>query len=99
MERPTYEHLGRGYLRLEWRIVKRLARMAAFGEEVMGPCAGEIIAEDGLPGLRPPEADCGNLAGNHVVVRCRGVDPEVDVLLAHMMEGSVAAKRSRRVNS
>lgn len=71
---------------------------AAFGEEITSPCSGEVItAEDGLPGLRPPEADRENLAGNHVMVRCGGVDPEVDVLLAHMMEGSVTVDPGEEV--
>lgn len=73
-------------------------RYAAFGEEIMGPCAGEVItAEDELPDSRPPETDREDIAGNHVVVRCRGVDPEVDVLLAHMMEGSVAVEEGEEV--
>lgn len=50
---------------------------------------------DGRADLRPPEADRENLAGNHVVVRCAGVD--VDVELAHMREGSVAVKQDEEV--
>lgn len=66
-------------------------RYAAFGEEIYSPCAGEVIeVKDQLPDLRPPEADTENLAGNHVVLRCPAED--VDVILAHMREDSVAVR-------
>ncbi|WP_147675196.1 hypothetical protein [Numidum massiliense] len=41
-----------------------------------------------LPDLIPPKADPGHAAGNHVLLRCGGGD--VQVLVAHMQQGSVA---------
>lgn len=72
------------------------SRYAVFGEEIHSPCAGEVTeAVDGRADLSPPEADRENLAGNHVVVRC--AEEDVDVELAHLKEGSVAAKQGERV--
>ena len=72
------------------------ARYAAFGEEIPSPCAGEVIeTRDGLPEHDPPDTDRVNAAGNHVVVRC--AEHDVDVVLAHMQEGSVAVERGQSV--
>ncbi len=49
---------------------------------------------DGLPDLVPPEKDTDNLAGNHVVLACEGVE----VILAHLKQGSVAVTSGMRVN-
>jgi hypothetical protein len=40
---------------------------------------------DHYPDLQPPQRDEEHLAGNHVIVECKGVN----VLLAHLMEGSI----------
>lgn len=73
-----------------------LARYAAYGKEISSPCAGEVIeVVNDLPDLQPPDADTENLAGNHVVVRC--AEQEVDVVLAHMMEGSVLVNEGQMV--
>jgi hypothetical protein len=64
-----------------------LQAYAVFGDRVNSPCDGVVaVTLDGLPDQVPPSRDTVNLAGNHVVVSCHGVD----VLLAHMQEGSVS---------
>ncbi len=74
-------------------------RYAAFGNEILSPCAGEVIsAKDGQADHRGSGTDRENPAGNHVVIRCREVDPGVDVELAHMKEGTVAVGRGERVD-
>ncbi|HEX7705923.1 MAG TPA: M23 family metallopeptidase, partial [Thermoanaerobaculia bacterium] len=64
-------------------------RYAIWGAGIVSPCDGVVAsAVDGLPdhpvGLLHEE----NPAGNHVVVRCSGVD----ITLAHMMSGSVTVR-------
>ena len=67
---------------------------AIYGVEVVSPCDGAVTGiKDGLPDLRPPEADRGNPAGNHVVVACDGIQVE----LAHLREGSVTAQTGDRL--
>lgn len=74
------------------------ARYEAFGTRIASPCAGEVVdAGDGMPDHRPSGTDRENPAGNHVVVRCGGAGPGVDVALAHMERGSVAVTRGDRV--
>jgi hypothetical protein len=73
-------------------------RYAVFGRDVHSPCDGMVIeARDGLADLNPPATDRENLAGNHVVLRCTGTEPAVDVELAHMRQGSVAVVTGARV--
>lgn len=60
-----------------------------FGEPVYAPCAGAVArAEDGHPDHKPPSADPGRPAGNHVLLKCA----EADVLLAHLMRASLAVR-------
>ncbi len=71
-------------------------RYAIFGNEIQAPCAGEVIeAEDGNPDSRGANTDRQNPEGNHVVLRCEA--GEVDVILAHMQDGSVAVERGATV--
>lgn len=56
-----------------------------------------LETHDGLGDLNPPATDRENLAGNHVVLRCAGTDPGVDVLLAHLRQGSVAVEPGTQV--
>jgi hypothetical protein len=68
---------------------ERPERYAIWGAAVVSPCDGEVVsAVDGVPdhpvGLLHEE----NPAGNHVIVRCHGID----ITLAHMMSGSVAVR-------
>lgn len=63
-----------------------LEQYAIFGATLYSPCEGVVVrAVDGLPDLIPPQRDPENLAGNYVEVACHGVE----VVLAHMQQGSV----------
>lgn len=76
---------GRG-LRADGLMPQDPRRYRIFGALVLAPCAGEVIAAlDGLPDMPVPELDEQNLAGNHVILRCGGVD----IVLAHFRQGSV----------
>lgn len=67
-------------------LPRDLDRYAIYGATVVSPCKGEVTAvRDGLPDLVPPRADSDHPAGNHVVVRCDGIDVE----LAHLKAGSI----------
>lgn len=73
-----------------------LSRYAIFGHGVYSPCDGIVTkAVDGLPDLTPPESDPANPAGNHIVIRCEGVN----VILAHLREGSVSVSEGERVGT
>ena len=57
-----------------------------FGDTVVAPCAGRVVASiDGLADLPVPEMDREHMAGNHVILECGGHW----VLLAHLRRGSV----------
>ena len=67
-----------------------------YGEKVLSPCAGAVVKKQtGLPDLIPPERDTRNLAGNHLVIRCKGTD----ILLAHLQEGSIDVEKGQRVEA
>lgn len=58
----------------------------AFGDTVVAPCAGRVVAvENGAPDMSPPQPDRSHMAGNHVMLDCDGTW----VLLGHLMRGSV----------
>jgi Peptidase family M23 len=60
-----------------------------FGRPVIAPCAGEVFAAvDGLPDMEVPQVDVSHLAGNHVILRCSGVD----ILLGHFRRGTVLVR-------
>jgi murein DD-endopeptidase MepM/ murein hydrolase activator NlpD len=62
------------------------AAYAIFGTPVLAPCAGRVIlAVDGRPDMPVPEFDETYPAGNHVLLRCNGMD----ILLAHFRQGHV----------
>lgn len=68
-----------------------LSKYAIFGDSVVSPCDGEVVdAADGLADLIPPSTDRKNTKGNYVVLRCRSLN--VDVLLAHLQNGSVQSR-------
>lgn len=49
-------------------------------------CDGTIGARvNDLPDLIPPESDLQNLAGNHILLKCKGAD----ILMAHLQRGKV----------
>lgn len=67
-----------------------------WGEPVLAPCSGEVIAvESQLPDLPPPQTDANNVAGNHVAVVCQ----DMTVVLGHLQSGSVAVSVGDRVTS
>lgn len=75
-------------------------RYAAFDALVHSPCAGEVLrARDGMPDHEGAGTDRQNPAGNHVVVRCADAEPAVDVVLAHLREGSVSVEEGARVEA
>lgn len=76
------------------------AAYAVWGRAVHAPCAGTVVeAADGLADQRPPETNTDQPAGNHVVIRCEATSPAVDVLLAHLGQGSVAVQQGTRVEA
>lgn len=67
-----------------------------FGETVHSPCDGPIVAAvNELPDHIPPATDREHPAGNHVVIACEGVN----VLLAHLQNGSVTVQAGDRVTT
>ena len=57
-----------------------------YGDPIFSPCAGKISAAvEDLPDHIPPARDPENLAGNHVLIECGGIE----VLVAHMRQHSV----------
>lgn len=66
-----------------------------FGRLVIAPCAGDVIAAvDGLPAMQVPRLDREHLAGNHVILRCAGVD----ILLGHFGRGTVLVRRGEKLS-
>lgn len=60
-----------------------------FGTPVVAPCDGEVVAAfDGAPDMQPPQPDRSHMAGNHVLIDCRGPW----VLLGHLQQGSVSVR-------
>jgi Peptidase family M23 len=60
-----------------------------YGEPVLAPCSGKIVqAIDGFPDMTIPQTDTVNRAGNHVILRCGGID----VLLAHFRPQSLSVQ-------
>ena len=58
-----------------------------YGAPIISPCDGRIsVVVNDLPDLIPPSRDTEHPAGNHVLIECEGVE----ILLAHMQQGSVA---------
>lgn len=67
-----------------------------FGRSVIAPCAGEVVtAVDGLPDLQVPQMDRDHLAGNHVILRCRGGD----ILLGHFHRGSIRVRVGQKLRT
>ena len=67
---------------------------AIFGDPVVSPCAGTIIAAvDSFPDAARISLDEKNPAGNHVTLRCS----DVDITLAHLQRGSVAVRAGAQV--
>jgi len=70
------------------------ARYAIWGDPVLAPCSGRIVAaEDGADDMPPPQVDRRHMAGNHVIVECDGLW----VVLGHLRRGSVAVRAGQVV--
>jgi hypothetical protein len=76
---------------------QELHKYAAFGADVVAPCAGEVIStESTRPNRRPLDPDGEDrTGGNHVVIYCEGHS----VQLAHLQPGSVAVSVGDRVSA
>lgn len=67
-----------------------------YGDSVYSPCGGVVsVSANGFEDQIPPNRDSENLAGNHVVVSCK----DVDVLLAHLKQQSVAVSEGDSVET
>ena len=75
---------------------EKLNNYYIYGDKLYAPCAGLIVsARNDLPDSNPPKSDPKNASGNHVVIQCE--QEEVEVLIAHMLEGSVAVTEGDRI--
>ena len=73
-----------------------LAGYEIFGEPVVAPCEGKVLfTESRLPDRIPPEVDRLKPAGNFVYLECGAAG----VLLAHLMQSSVAVAPGDRVRA
>lgn len=73
-----------------------LTNYAIFGETLYSPCDGTISETvNDLPDLIPPAADDQNLAGNHILISCKGAD----VVMAHLLQGSVTVRSGESVTA
>ncbi len=67
-----------------------------YGATVYSPCTGSVAASvDEHQDLVPPARDTEHLAGNHVLIACKGVE----VLLAHLKQGSVVVQVGESVTT
>ncbi len=75
-------------------LPRRPQAYAIFGEAILAPCAGRVIAVvDDVEDSPVPHRDIESPAGNHVRLRCG----EYEVVLAHMTPGSVAVAPGQTV--
>jgi peptidase M23-like protein len=73
-----------------------LKKYEIFGEQVLSPCEGIVVAaRDDLPDLFPSETDPQNPAGNYVAIECE----DATVYFAHLMKGSVTVEAGQRVRA
>lgn len=69
---------------------------AIYNQPLYCPCEGTIIlAVDQFEDLIPPKTDTENLAGNHVLIDCDGVE----VMLGHLKKGSVQVEAGEKVTT
>ncbi len=86
--------VNRWGLRASSMMPRDPGRYLIFGTPVLAPCAGQVIlAAAGQPDMQVPEMDEANPAGNHVLLRCDGID----VLLAHFRQGSLRVAAGERL--
>ena len=71
-------------------------RYAIFGRAVRAPCDGTVSAlRDGRPDLNVPQVDPEIMTGNHVTLRCNGVE----VVMAHLKRGSLLVREGQQVSA
>jgi hypothetical protein len=71
-----------------------VSKYEIYGETIHSPCDGEVIdTVNDLPDNIPPERDPDHLAGNHIVIACKGVK----VLLAHLQNDSLLVEEGMHV--
>ena len=75
---------------------KQPDRYVIYGDELYSPCTGNVVeARNHLPDLAPPDTDSERPEGNYINLYCEGED--VNVYIAHMQKGSVAAEEGDNV--
>ena len=73
-----------------------LEKYKIFGRAIFSPCDGEVLlAIDGHKDQIPPNKDTINMAGNHVLIECEGVE----ILLAHLKQESIVVDSGQTVRS
>jgi len=86
--------LNRYGFRAQGAWPRELSGYEIFGEPLYAPCDGQVLfTENRLPDQVPPEYDRDNPAGNFVYLECGASS----VLLAHLMQSSVAVAPGDRV--
>jgi hypothetical protein len=76
--------------------LSNLENYAIFEKPIHAPCDGRVLlAVDGFEDLIPPAADRKNLAGNHLLIACRGVE----IVLAHLKQGSIRVSAGQAVDT
>ncbi len=88
--------LGAWGLRAQgWRPADPTA-YAIFGAALYAPCDGTVVAVEGeMPDFEVPNEDAVNRLGNHVILRCGAVE----IVLAHMRQGSVRVMPGQTVST
>src|SRR5699024_8114579 len=77
---------------------KKNTQYEIYGDTIMSPCDASILeSENDLDNMVPGEMDTENIAGNHVWLQCEHAEPEI--LLAHMMKGSVQVQAGEEVEA
>ena len=70
------------------------SRYTIFDDKVYSPCSGIVKYQiDSLPDQMPPQRDTENLAGNHIILACKGVE----VILAHLRKESILVENGEVV--
>jgi hypothetical protein len=93
-----FVRLNRWGIRALGILPAKLGRYFIYGVPVYAPITGKVLrAADGFPDLPAGELRNENPPGNHVIIRPDGL--ELNVLLAHLQNGSVLVKTGDRVTA
>ncbi|GAA0448510.1 M23 family metallopeptidase [Lentibacillus halophilus] len=77
---------------------KELDRYEIYGAKLVSPCSGEVVdIRKNMSDLNPPETNSEHPKGNYVQIKCN--QDEVNVLIAHMQEGSAAVEAGGRIKT